>query len=65
MKIQSTYYPSKPLTQDEWMKRYNVSSQVPKYDGQERAKEIMEQWHNPNQTESIWKKVINKLNVIN
>lgn len=44
MKIKSTVYPDKPLNENEWMKAYKIGTNVPKYDGIDRARMIMEQW---------------------
>ena len=60
MKIAYTIYPTTSLTQDEWMQEFKVSSQVPKYDGLDRAKEIMEQWQKED-TSSIFRKTIQKI----
>jgi len=60
MNIKSTVYPPTTLTQNEWMQEFKISTQVPKYDGQARAKAIMEQWQE-GETESIFKRTISKL----
>ena len=62
MNISHTVLPPVQLSEQEWMDTFKVSSQVPKYDGVVRASEMMNQWQE-GKTESIWKKVISKLNV--
>lgn len=62
MNISHTVLPPVQMSEQEWMDAFKVSSQVAKYDGQARARHIMEQWQE-GKTESIWKKVISKLNV--
>jgi len=47
MNISKTVYPDQTLSENEWMKAYKVSTQVPKYDGLERAKQIMKTWNQP------------------
>ena len=44
MKIQSTVYPQKPLSEAEWLKEFKVGTNVPKYDGIDRARMMMNQW---------------------
>ena len=44
MKIQSTVYPDKPLSEAEWLKEFNVGIMAPKYDGVDRARMMMNQW---------------------
>lgn len=61
MKISHTYCPDRVLSQEEWMKEFNVSSRVPKYENT-RAKEIMSMWEDDN-SESLFKKVIARLKV--
>lgn len=61
MNIQSTVYPETTLDQNEWMKAFKVSTLVPKYDGQERARMMMDQWER-NKVESfttLFKRIIN------
>lgn len=62
MNIQSTVYPNQVLDQNEWMKEFKVSSQVPKYDGVERARKMMAEWEE-NKTESLFKRIIGDLKV--
>lgn len=47
MNISKTVYPDQKLSENEWMKAYKVSTQVTKYDGLERAKQIMRTWNQP------------------
>ena len=63
LKIRSTVYPEHPLTENEWMETYRVSTQVPRYDGIDRAREIMKQWEEERVTASIWKGVADKIKV--
>jgi len=61
MKIQSTVYPDTTLDQNEWMKAFKVSTQVPKYDGLNRARKMMNEWEE-NKVESfttLFKRIIN------
>lgn len=61
MKIQSTVYPDTTLDQNEWMKSFKVSTQVPKYDGLNRARKMMNEWEE-NKVESfatLFKRIIN------
>jgi len=44
MKIKSTAYPEKPLSESEWMKEFNVGKNIPKYEGRDRARMMMNQW---------------------
>ena len=60
MNIKSTIYPEQVLTQDEWMNEFKVSSQVPKYDGRDRARAIMEQWQKGEDV-SVFRKTISKI----
>lgn len=63
LKISSSVYPDNPLTEQEWFDTYRVSTRVPKYDGVDRAKAIMQQWEEERVTESIWKAVADKIRV--
>lgn len=62
MKIKSTVYPEHPLSQNEWMEKYRVSTRVNKHDGLVRAKYIMEQWQE-GKVESIWESFIKQIKV--
>ena len=64
MNISHTVYPPTTLNESDWMKEYNVSTLVPKYDGQERARAIMEQWQE-NKHESIFRNIARRLKVSN
>ena len=62
MKIQSTVYPDKPLSESEWMKEFNVGKNVPKYEGRDRARYMMNQWIRGG-NEGGFKEVIKRLKV--
>ena len=62
MKIKSTVYPDKPLSQNEWMEEFKVSSAVNKYEGRDRARQMMNQWIREG-NEGGFKEVIKRLKV--
>lgn len=61
MNIKSTTYPDQVLEQNEWMKTFKVSSQVPKYDGVERAREMMSMWGRPLAEERSRETILDRL----
>lgn len=45
--VMKTVYPDKPLSEEEWMKEFKVSTRVAKHtEGLIKAGEIMRQWQN-------------------
>ena len=49
--VMSTVYPDKPLTEEEWMKEFKVSTRVAKHaEGLIKAGEIMRQWQDGQNT---------------
>lgn len=61
MKIRSTVYPLIRLEQNEWMKQYRVATRVPKYDGVERAAEMMREYDSF-ENRSMIKRIAQNLN---
>lgn len=45
MNIAKTVYPDQKLSENEWMETFKVSTQVAKYDGLERAKQMMKSYN--------------------
>lgn len=45
MNISHTVYPDRPLSFNEWSKKYRVSSQVAKFDGMLKAEHMMRDWN--------------------
>lgn len=49
--VMSTVYPDKPVTEEEWMREFKVSTRVAKHtEGLIKAGEIMEQWQSGRST---------------
>ena len=63
LKIKSTVYPDSPLSENEWMETFKVSSQVPRYDGVDRAKAIMRQWEEDRVSTTIWREMADRIKV--
>jgi|688.fasta_scaffold829015_2 hypothetical protein len=63
MNISKTTYPTKSISQNDWMKEFRVSSQVNKYDGVDRARAMMAQWEE-GKTESVWKTFVNSIKLV-
>lgn len=61
MNIRSTVYPETKLELNEWMEQYRVSSQVPKYDGIERAAKMMREYDSL-ENRTLFKRIVQKLN---
>lgn len=61
MNIKSTTYPDQVLEQNEWMETFKVSSQVPKYDGIERARQMMAMWGRPLAEERSKETILDRL----
>ncbi len=63
LKIASTVQPPTRPSQNDWMKEYNVSSQVKDRSGLDNARRIMWQW-DENKRESIWKTFIDSIKFV-
>lgn len=62
MNVSHTVYPPTVLSENEWMKEFNVSGLYPDRGGITRAREMMEQWQEHKQ-ESIWKELVNRVKI--
>ena len=63
MNISKTTYPTKSISQNDWMKEFKVSSQVKDQSGLDNARRIMWQW-DEGRTESIWKTFVNNIKLV-
>lgn len=62
MNIKSTTYPPVQLSEQEWMDEFRVSTLVPKYDGIDRAREMMRAFEDGKiGRESIWQVLMKSL----